>query len=185
MTGMPGCGKSTAVELAKEKNIPVFRMGDMIWAEVRSRGLELENAVVGMIANEMREHHGPGIWAERTVEAVRKAPAAPLIIIDGCRSQDEIAVFERTFGNDLTVLAIIANQRTRFQRLKSRAREDDIRTLDDLRERDKREVRWGLDKVIMAADIKLRNDGTVGDLRKEMARILADMSGIGPKRTKG
>ena len=159
-------------------------MGDMVWAEVRSRGLELENEVVGKIANEMRERHGPGIWAERTVEAVHKSSPSPLIIIDGCRSQDEIIVFKKTFGNDLTVVALITNQRTRFERLKARAREDDIKTRDDLRARDQREVRCGLDKVMKAADIKLKNDGTVEDLRKGMDRILDDISRSGPMISK-
>lgn len=182
LTGMPGSGKSTAVELAKMRGKPVFRMGDMVWTEVRARGLELENEVVGKVANEMRDKHGPGIWAERTVEQVRKGGDAPLIIIDGCRSRAELDVFRKEFGADLYIVAIMAPQRTRFERLKARARKDDIRTLEELRARDRREIRWGLDEVMKAADVKIRNDGTVEELRLAMDGLLVRLAGEGPSK---
>lgn len=175
LTGMPGSGKSTAVELAKAKGLPVFRMGDAVWAEVRSRGLELENAVVGRIANEMRQKHGPGIWAERTLECIRKAKPSKLIIIDGCRSTFELDVFHKEFGADLYIVAIIATQKTRFKRLKARARADDIKTLADLRARDERERKWGLDVVIKAAQIKFRNEGSETELKNNMGRVIDEL----------
>lgn len=181
LTGMPGSGKSTAVEHARQYGIPIYRMGDAVWAEVRARGLELENKAVGKVANEMRETHGPGIWAERTVEQVRKAKAAPLIIIDGCRSKDEVRVFKKEFGEDLFIVAIVAPQRTRFKRLKARARKDDIKTMDDLKARDRREVRWGLDKVMETAELKIKNNGTVEELRAAMDDLL-DQIGKGRPR---
>ncbi len=172
---MPGSGKSTAVELAKTKGIPVYRMGDAVWAEVRSRGLELENVVVGKIANEMRQSHGPGIWALRTVELVRKARPSKLLIIDGCRSTFELEVFQKEFGADLHIVAIIATQRTRFKRLKARSRQDDIKTLADLRARDHRELMWGLDCVIKTAQIKVRNEGTEAELKESMGRLIEQL----------
>ena len=177
LTGMPGSGKSTAVELARTTGIPVFRMGDTVWAEVRARGLELENEVVGKVANEMRDKHGPGIWAERTVELVRKARDASIIIIDGCRSRAEVEVFKREFGDDLSIIAIVAAQRTRFKRLKARSRADDIRTIEDLRARDRREARWGLEAVIKDADITIKNEGPVEELKAAMDGLLARLAG--------
>ncbi|HEC81032.1 MAG TPA: hypothetical protein ENI42_01220, partial [Thermoplasmatales archaeon] len=32
-TGMPGSGKTEAVKIAKELEIPVIRMGDCVWEE--------------------------------------------------------------------------------------------------------------------------------------------------------
>ena len=37
-TGMPASGKSEAVQLAKDKGIPVIRMGDLVWEETRRQG---------------------------------------------------------------------------------------------------------------------------------------------------
>ena len=44
--GMPCSGKSEAVQIAKEMNIIVIRMGDMVWEEVKKRGLTLDEKVV-------------------------------------------------------------------------------------------------------------------------------------------
>ncbi|HIG99167.1 MAG TPA: AAA family ATPase, partial [Thermoplasmata archaeon] len=37
-TGMPASGKSEAVQLAKDKGIPVIRMGDLVWEETQRQG---------------------------------------------------------------------------------------------------------------------------------------------------
>jgi dephospho-CoA kinase len=77
----------------------------------------------------------------------------------------------------------MAPQRTRFERLKARARKDDIRTLEELRARDRREVRWGLDEVMKAADVKIRNDGTVEELRSAMDGLLVRLADEGSSKS--
>ena len=62
--GMPFSGKSEAVQIAKDSNIPVVRMGDAVWNEVEKQGLELNDKNVGMIAEKMRKDHGMDIWAK-------------------------------------------------------------------------------------------------------------------------
>ena len=70
-TGMPFSGKSEAVKIAREMNIPVVRMGDMIWDEVKKQGLVLTDQNVGNIATQMRKEHGKDIWAIRTIEKIK------------------------------------------------------------------------------------------------------------------
>ncbi len=57
-TGMPFSGKSEAVEITKQRGLPVIRMGDLVWDEVRSQGLPLSDETVGTVANKMRDKHG-------------------------------------------------------------------------------------------------------------------------------
>jgi len=66
-TGMPASGKSEAVQLAKDKGIPVIRMGDMVWEETKRQGKPLDDKNVGDVAHSMREKNGMDIWAKRTV----------------------------------------------------------------------------------------------------------------------
>ncbi len=67
---MPGAGKSEAVLIAKEMGYPVFRIGDCVMEEVKSRGLPLDDKNVGSIATEMRRKFGFDIWAKRTYEKI-------------------------------------------------------------------------------------------------------------------
>ena len=89
-TGMPNSGKSVAVEIVKEYNIPVIRMGDMVWEETKRQGLELTDKNVGKVANDMRKEFGKDIWAKRTVEKIKKMSKINYLVIDGTRNIEEV-----------------------------------------------------------------------------------------------
>ena len=43
VTGMPFSGKTEVVKIAKKMNIEIIRMGDLVWEEVKKRGLKLSD----------------------------------------------------------------------------------------------------------------------------------------------
>jgi dephospho-CoA kinase len=59
----------------------------------------------------------------------------------------------------------------RFERLSKRARPDDPKTLENLRERDQREISFGLNEVIISANYKVNNNFSV----KEVQKIARDL----------
>src|SRR5918911_75543 len=91
-TGMPGAGEGGAAEVGRKMDIPVSRMGDFIWEEVRRRGLPLDNGSVAEVAMQMRTDFGPGVWAEKTVDRLLHLKPS-LGVIDGVRSEAELEVF--------------------------------------------------------------------------------------------
>ena len=169
-TGMPGSGKSEAVRVAREQGVPVHRMGDAVWDEVRHQGLPLEAAQVGRVANEMRASHGPAIWARRTLEAVDRE--AGLVIIDGVRSRAELAVFKEELGDDLLLVLIDCPDDVRMARVTARGRDDDTGDTEAFRARDERELSWGLGDVLAEADTVISNTGTVEDLQRQVKDLL-------------
>ncbi|HWG89885.1 MAG TPA: AAA family ATPase [Candidatus Thermoplasmatota archaeon] len=171
-TGMPGAGKSIAVEVAHKVGLPVFRMGDAVWAEVQARGLPLTNESVGKVATEMRQKHGPGIWAERTVERIRATGNAGRVIIDGVRNPEEVDAFRRVLGHDFLLVAIHAAPSTRLQRLMERNRPDDVQDERQFHGRDERELAWGIGKVIALADVMIVNEDGVEELQEKVSRLL-------------
>ena len=171
-TGMPASGKSEAVQLAKDKGIPVIRMGDMVWEETKRQGKPLDDKNVGDVAHSMREKHGMDIWAKRTVEKIRSLKKSPLLVIDGVRNMEEIEYFKKELGMDFLVIAIDAPDELRRKRAISRGRTDDSKNLKDLEERDKREIRWGLQKVIADADIVIPNNGSLEEFQKQVLTVL-------------
>jgi dephospho-CoA kinase len=170
--GMPFSGKSEAVKIAKDRGIPVVRMGDMVWDEVISRRLELSDANVGTIANEMRQTHGKNIWAIKTIEKIKTMDPLGVLIIDGIRNVEEIEVFKKELGQNFVVVAITVSDEIRHQRAMNRNREDDSKDLSLIKERDKRELGWGLGRVIESADITISNDTGIEDFRKEINKKL-------------
>jgi dephospho-CoA kinase len=63
----------------------------------------------------------------------------------------------------------------RRKRAIARGRTDDSKNLKDLEERDRREIRWGLQKVIADADIVIPNNGSLDDLKKQVLTVLQQL----------
>jgi len=174
-TGMPCSGKSEAVKIAKEMDIPVIRMGDMVWEEVRNRGLSLNEKNVGLIANQMRKDLGMDIWAKKTLDKISQIDKTKQIIIDGIRNIEEIETFKKKLGNDFILIAVTTSDKTRQKRFLNRGREDDSLDIQDLKDRDKRELNWGLGTVIASADIIVQNEDGIQEFKKEIKDILNRM----------
>jgi len=168
-TGMPGAGKTEAVKVAKEMGIKVVSMGDEVRNEARKRGLELNDENVGKIADEMRKKYGMDIWAKKCIE---KLSSEKIIVIDGIRNIEEVETFRKRIKNFILV-AIHASPKTRYERLMKREREDDSKNVEELKEREKRELSWGLGDVIAMADIVLINEGDLEEFREKVREILS------------
>jgi dephospho-CoA kinase len=195
-TGMPGSGKSEAMEVAKARGIPVVRMGDLIWEEVDRQGLPRDAKHVGEVANKMRASHGKDVWALRTCQRVREVMAKPegshatgkagagapvdgdkprsarLVLIDGIRSHEEVETFRRELGDDFDLVAIHTDPEHRFDRMVKRARADDSSDVNVLKARDEREMTWGIARTIALADEMVVNDGTLAQFRHKVEKLL-------------
>lgn len=174
-TGMPASGKSEAVQIAKDKGIPVIRMGDLVWEETRRQGRPLDDKNVGSVATRMRNDYGMDIWAKRTVEKIRSLKKASVLVIDGVRNIEELECFKKELGLDFVVVAIDASDEQRRKRVIARGRTDDSTDLRDLEERDKREISWGLQKVIADADIVIPNQGSLEEFRKQIIKLFRSL----------
>ncbi len=171
-TGMPCSGKSEAVRIAKDKGIQVIRMGDMIWAETKNQGLELNDKNVGEVANSMRDKYGKDIWAQRTVDKIKSLNKTDYIVIDGIRNVEEVIFFKKELSSDFIVIAINAPDELRKKRTLSRGRKDDSKDIKTIEERDKRELRWGIGEVIALADIVISNEGSIDKFRRLVKEFL-------------
>jgi dephospho-CoA kinase len=60
----------------------------------------------------------------------------------------------------------------RYKRIVDRARVDDSRDLIDIKERDLREIGFGLKSVIKNADFHIYNEGSIEDLKKQTRIIV-------------
>lgn len=169
--GYPGSGKTTAIEAIEDLGI-VVSMGDVVRNEVKKRKLELSGATIGKIAKELREKGGPAIIAEKCVELIKELNAE-IIFIDGVRSLFEVNAFRRFWK--FPIIAIIVDEEKRFNLLFERGRSDDPKCLKDLKERDKREIEFGLDKVLENADYTILNNSTIEELKKKSRKLVIDI----------
>lgn len=173
VTGMPGCGKEETLTVARDVGFSVVRMGDAVREEATRRGLPMSDSAVGGLAQAEREAHGYGVWAERTLARIH----GERVLIDGLRGRAELDVFRKALGADLTVLAVHASPRTRYERMQLRQRKDDAAGPEAFRARDQRELGWGLGEVIAMADVVLVNEGTLDEFRRVARAALERLHG--------
>jgi dephospho-CoA kinase len=171
-TGMPGSGKSLAVDVAEELGYRVVRMGDLVREEAKDRGLEPKAESFGQVASEVREKEGPGAWAKRTAQRVREVNGEN-VLVDGLRNLAELDVFREAFGDDVLVVAVLASPDTRHDRLQDRGRAEDSEDVQTLRERDRRELGYGLGNAIAMADAYVTNEGSPEEAREALRDVLA------------
>lgn len=170
-TGMPGSGKGLGVEVAKDLGIPVVRMGDLVREETQQRGLEPGPSAFGEVASSVREDEGEGAWARRTVQRLEDEREG-MVLVDGVRSLEEVDVFRDELGEELFIVAILASPETRYARMRERGRAEDADTDGGFRERDLRELAYGLGDVVAMADAYIVNEQTREEARSTLRAIL-------------
>ncbi|MFX0103905.1 MAG: AAA family ATPase [Candidatus Hodarchaeota archaeon] len=170
--GLPGAGKTTAMEAIKDLGI-VISMGDVIRNEAKKRNLEPSGNNIGKIAKELREQGGPAIIAEKCVNLIKGLKEEQVIFVDGVRSLPEINIFRKNWK--FPIIAIVVDEKRRFNRLFERGRSDDPKSLEDLKERDKREIEFGLDKVLENAEYTILNNSNIEDLKEKTRKIVLEI----------
>lgn len=172
--GMPGSGKSVAAEVARQMGIQVVVMGDVIRDEAARLGLEPCDQNLGRVGNLLRERGGACAVAQRCLEKI--GPGLDLVVVEGIRSKDEVDFF-RSCCRDFCLIEVYVPEEVRLERIASRRRSDDASgegLAVAVAERDSREIKWGMDLAIKAADRRIENDGPVEELRRKVASLLRD-----------
>ncbi|MFN3383548.1 MAG: AAA family ATPase [Archaeoglobaceae archaeon] len=173
--GYPLAGKSTAAEVAKELGIPVVTMGDVIRELAIKQGIEPNAENLGKLADELRKKEGMDAIAKRCIPMIRAH--YPVVLVDGIRGIAEVLALKKTFGN-LVLIAIDAPIEVRFQRARTRKRSDDVATMEELKERDRREESWGLKKAIEIADFTIENTGDQESFREKIRALLQKLLSV-------
>ena len=169
--GLPGSGKGEAAAVAREEEIPVVTMGDVIRRECRTRGLDPAEHH-GAVATALREEGGPTAVAERSLPLIEeRLEVSDVVLVDGLRSDAEVARFEEAFGDDFLLVSGEAPFGVRSERIATRGRDDDG-ACETLEERDRRERGFGMDAAMAAADVVVDNTGTLEAFRERIRALL-------------
>ena len=169
--GMPGAGKSEASAVAREMGMPVVVMGDVLRDEVRERGLPPTDENIGAVAGQLRKDEGMDAIARRCIPRIQ-ALGARVVVVDGIRGIAEVETFKEAFGDRFTLVKIDAPFELRLDRLRRRARSDDMGTADWLKQRDERELSWGMGTAIDVAEKSVVNLEPIEKFRAEIRSIL-------------
>lgn len=169
--GFPGSGKSEASVIAQTEGFFPVAMGDAVRSHMHSLGIELSEKNVGTVASTLRAEHGMDVIAKMCIPVVH-ARTSQKVVIDGIRGIAEVNAFKSEFKDNFKLIAIITGPKVRFKRVKDRSRPDDPSSFQRFEEKDKRELAWGLEKALGAAEYSIQNEGTLEELNSNVSRLL-------------
>jgi dephospho-CoA kinase len=173
IVGLPASGKGEFSQIAREMNIPVVVMGDVIRRAVLSSGLDPTDENLGQMGNRLRAEQGMGAIAYLCIPVIEQN-AAPLVVLDGIRGDAEVRVLRDHF-KDFYLIGIQASFHLRLLRLQTRKRSDDSSLEEDLIQRDARECVWGLEKALSDVDCTLSNEGDLDSFQKRVRSLLLQL----------
>lgn len=171
--GMPGAGKSLAVEYLKQKVLPTVYFGGITLDEIKQRNLEVNENNEKLVREDIRAKEGKGAYAKRIIAQIEAEAdkGHELIIVDGLYSWSEYKIFQQRFGTAATVVAIAAPRALRHQRLLTRP----VRPLseEEITAREYAEIE-NLEKggPIANADYTIINDATKAKLEQALNNIV-------------
>lgn len=178
VVGLQGSGKTEVAKALAGLDVPCVRMGDVVLEELRRLGDEINEANVARVANELRQREGLGAIAKRCIPIIQaRGEEKRAVVVEGIRGIAEVEEFLRTFGDGFRLVAVWASERTRFERVVSRARADDVGSFEKFRRKDLRELRWGLGEALALADFMVVNEGTLEEIRSRAIEIFKSLTG--------
>lgn len=173
--GMPGSGKSTAVEYLSSKGFPKVYFGGVIYDAMREAGIEITPESQTMFREEIREKEGKDFVAQKIVTQINNLIDAGqhTIIADGLYTWTEFKILKRAFPGELTVIAILAPRNIRHRRLSQRPERPF--TSEEAKTRDWSEIEK-LEKggPIAMADYFVINDSSVEQLYEDIDDVIEE-----------
>jgi dephospho-CoA kinase len=171
--GMPGAGKSVAVDYLKEKDLPYVYFGGITIDEVKRRGMEVNEASEKLVREDIRAKEGKGAYAVRIIQQIEELfdQGHNYVVVDGLYSWTEYKIFKESFGKNAVIIAVVTPTSVRHQRLASRP----VRPLtkEEATARDYAEIE-NLEKggPIANADYFLANENSVKELQADLQKLL-------------
>lgn len=167
ITGTLGAGKGTIVDyLIKEKGFLHFSVRGYLIEEIEKLGMPVNRDSMTSVANALRAKNSPAFIIEELYK--KAAEAGKNSIIESIRTAGEID-FLKVQGNFI-LLAVDADPKLRFERIKIRASETDKIDFETFVANEKREMtsndpnKQNLAKCIQMADVVLNNNGSIRQL---------------------
>jgi len=174
--GLPGVGKSVAVDYITGKGYPKVYFGGIIYAAMDGAGIEITPESQQKFRKEIRETEGKDFVVKRVIQQVHNLIDAGQnrIVLDGLYSWTEYKILKREFPGEMSVAAIVSNKKLRHHRLTTRPERPF--TIEEVNQRDWSEIE-DLEKggPIAIADHFIINNGDFDNLYKQVDEVLEDI----------
>lgn len=178
ITGTLGAGKGTVVEyLVREKGFCHFSVRDFLREELEKREMPVNRDTLTAIANTLRVKHGTSYIIEQLFLKARECDSHS--VIESIRTPGEIESLRK--NDQFFLLAVDADPRVRYQRIRKRNSETDQISFRVFLENEEREMHstnpfhQHLAACIKQADFVIMNNGSILQLNEQTEAFLTQI----------
>lgn len=174
ITGNYASGKDSVAKILEKMNFFHISFSDSLREILKKNNLEITRENLINIGNDMRGKYGADILASLALEKVKDGEN---YVFTSIRNPEEVEkLLER---EDFLLVNVIAPEEVRLKRILARNRENDPKTITELRNREIQENSTDqnaqqLRKVAMVAKVILTNDSSLAILEQKAKKLVAD-----------
>lgn len=176
ITGTLGAGKGTIVDyLIQHYGYKHYSVRGYLTEEAKRRGMEINRDTFVVVANDLREKHGPSYITD---ELYKQAEAAGSnAIIESIRTPGEVESLRK--NEHFLLFAVDADPKIRYERVVNRNSETDHVSYETFIENEQREMsstdpaHQNVGRCMEMADFVFHNDGDFEDLYRQVEEILS------------
>ena len=175
LTGPIAGGKGEVVKILIDKGFKHTSLSDRIRESLAGQGTEVTRTSMQNEGDRLRLEFGNSVLAARTLELLEGEERG--VVIDSIRHPDEVLALKE---RKVVMIGVTADQRTRFDRVRSRDRGGDPLTFDEFKSADDREIegddhRINLGGCLELADCVIENEGTIDELAEKVNGVLENL----------
>ena len=174
ITGTLGAGKGTVVEyLVKRKKFKHYSVSGFLKEELVKQGRKIDRTSLQNIGNELRKKFGPAYITKKLFKKAKKGNVNA--IIESIRNPKEAKFIKSHSG---FLLAVTADQKTRYKRIKLRGGEKDNITFIEFKEQEEKELQskdpnaQNLNKCLLIANWHFVNNSSKKSLYEKVEKVI-------------
>lgn len=171
IVGMCGVGKSVASNILEGLNYKKVYFGGVTMEIMKEKEIENTPENEKKIREGLRKEYGMGAYAVILLPKIKKLVKDNNVVLDGLYSWDELKILREELGDNLKVIAIVADKKIRYDRVS--AREIRPLTSEEAKNRDIAEIE-NIAKAgpIAYADYYIDNNYDIETYKNRLIKIL-------------
>ena len=179
IVGMTGSGKSIVSDELVKRGFAYLRFGQITIDELKKSGQEINEPNERAMREGLRKKHGMGAFATLNIPKFDELLKKSNVVGDGLYSWTEYKILKEKYGDLMSVVAVFAPPKLRYERLENRTAIDDPNnrfrstSKEDSKKRDYSEIE-NIEKggPIAMADFTIINTGKIEDIKAQLEKFL-------------
>ncbi len=176
LVGPIASGKGTISRFLKSQGFKYFSLSDVVRAEAKFRGLEINRENLQNVGNDLRDSHGGSVLVDRIIDKINQYDR---VVIDGVRNPQEIASIKNNFNGKIVHVSAYKNRRLDRYLKRAENRGEGVANMSKFKREDARDLGEGetgngqqVAECLMLADFKLINNSSLKQFYSDCQKML-------------